>query len=103
MSYAHQLLAECLIAQGMPEEDAKRAVAMVLDVALQAEIIEHRALDLWERDAAIYHLAGKRIPLCTLVVRFSISRTLLYRILERQKKRRRSALRMRDGHFELAG
>jgi hypothetical protein len=87
----------------MPEDEAKRAVAMVLEVAIQAEIIEHHVLDMWERDAAIYHRRGVGALPSALSTGFSVSRATIFLRLRLHAKRRRAALRVRDGHFEMAG
>lgn len=94
MSYAQQLLTDCLVAQGLDPEAAGRAVAVVLGAAVAADLIQSGRLETWERDAKIYHLRGQRVTCVDLAVRFAMNRATIFEAIRRHHGRRRKALRL---------
>lgn len=102
-SFANQLLTDCLIAQGMDPQRAAKTVSVVLETAVAAEIVERKTLDLWERDAMIYHRRGIGARPSDLETGFQMSRCSIFLIIRRHAKRRRAALRQIEEPLEMVG
>lgn len=92
--YAHQLLTDCLVAQGVDPEAAARAVELLLSAAVAADLIQVTRLDNWERDARIYHLRGQRVTCVDIAARFTMNRATVFEAIRRHQSRRRAALRL---------
>lgn len=95
-TFATKLLTDCFTAQGMDPAMAAHVVSCFMETALAAEIIEQHTLDLWERDAMIYHRRGVGTLSSALTVGFTMSRATIFRIIRRHSKRRRAALRYQE-------
>lgn len=95
-TFANKLLTDCFTAQGMDPAMAAHVASSFMETALAAEIIERHTLELWERDAMIYHRRGVGSRPSELTVGFTMSRAAIFRIIRRHSKRRRAALRYHE-------
>lgn len=91
MSYANELIATCLAAQGMDEEQAKRVAETVLKVTVAAGLIARANLEVWEREAAIYTLRCRNTQVLALSQRFGITKRQVFMSIRRAMERRRAA------------
>ncbi len=93
MSYAQQLLTECFAAGGMDLELAARAAELALATCVAAGLVASDRLDVWEREARIYHLRGQRVTAVVVSVRLQVSLRSVFEATKRHQKRRRAALK----------
>lgn len=91
-SYLETLLIDCMKAQGLDVATAERAAAVVVRVEVAAGVVSQSSLDLWERDARLYHLRGQGIGCTVLGTRFAMSRAQVFERIKSHAKRRRNAL-----------
>lgn len=94
MSYAHQLLADILTAQGVPADKAARAAEVIMAAQVAAGLVQVRVLEAVERDARAYHLRGERLTAVIVAQRLSLSRVAVYDAIKRHIQRRRAVLRL---------
>jgi len=93
VSYARQLLTECFAAGGMDIATATRAADLALTTCVAAGLVAEERLDVWEREARVYHLRGQRLTVEVISARVCLGRSQVFEAIKRHQKRRRAALR----------
>ena len=94
MDYSLDLLSEILIAQGVPQDQARKAADIVLRASIAAGITTSKAIESVNRDAHIYKLRGMRLTSVVIGERLGLCRATVFSAIHRHAKARRAVLRL---------
>lgn len=87
MSYAEDLLTQCLTVQGTPEAEARKIVRRILEVGVEVEIFPVATIDRWEMSARIYHLRGSRMIASVIAARMGCTERMVFKAIRQHRGR----------------
>ena len=92
--YTHELLADILLAQGVPQDQAERIAETILRAQVAAGLVTVRTVEQVDRDARAYRLRGERLTALVIGERLGLVRSKVFEAVRRHHDRRKQVLRV---------
>jgi len=91
-----EFLGEAFEAWGMAPQEATAKARAAVSMLVAVGAIPKPVLEAWERDAKIYWLKGKGVSVSAIGRHCGVSRTEVYRALNRTMQRRREGIMQKN-------